>query len=297
MSFKIRKLPESNYKAIFCNGKTIRLALDPTKDISELKYPEFYDVDIFETNNGICHAGCSFCYLNGNKNGKYVKNASKVINEFFGPMDENERPFQVALPGSGEFFEHPEWEEILSTFKSLGIMPNYTTNGMWSSRRTEECEDIINKTIEYCGGVAVSCHKHIRSQWELAAKMYAKAGIKLNFHIIISDRESVDYFIEIYEKWKDRVDYFVLLPLGKQGRAKDSDKEVDWEYLVEKSPEDTGKLAFGANFYPYLTKPGHNFNVSLYEPESMSGFLSLSDKKVYKSSFNLEEKSYGMSNA
>ena len=26
-------------------------------------------------------------------------------------------------------------------------MPNYTTNGMWSSRRTEECEDIINKTI------------------------------------------------------------------------------------------------------------------------------------------------------
>ena len=93
------------------------------------------------------------------------------------------------------------------------------------------------------------------------------------------------------------VDYFVLLPLGKQGRAKDSDKEVDWEYLVEKSPEDTGKLAFGANFYPYLTKPGHNFNVSLYEPESMSGFLSLSDKKVYKSSFNLEEKSRGMPNS
>jgi len=62
---KTRRLPESNYKAVWCGGKTLRLALDRSKDISELRYPEFYDIDIFETMNGLCKANCPYCFIDG----------------------------------------------------------------------------------------------------------------------------------------------------------------------------------------------------------------------------------------
>ena len=54
---RIRKFEESNYKGIHLNGKTIRIALDPTKPITELEYPEFYDVKI----NSKCFGKCSYC--------------------------------------------------------------------------------------------------------------------------------------------------------------------------------------------------------------------------------------------
>lgn len=144
---------------------------------------------------------------------------------------------------------------------------------------------ILEATKDYCGGVAVSCHPHLRMYWETAARQFVKYGVRLNFHIIISDKESIDYFKEIYNEWKDKVEYFVLLPYGNQGRAEH--KEINWEYLVQELPQNQSQIAFGANFYPYLLKGGHNIKVALYEPEIMSKFLDLKDMKVYPSSFNL----------
>jgi hypothetical protein len=146
--------------------------------------------------------------------------------------------------------------------------------------------DIIDATQKYCGGVAVSCHPHLEHFWHNSALTFHAHRIKLNFHIIISDKESIDYFVKIYDYWKNKVDYFVLLPYGSQGRAEK--KEIDWEYLIKNLPEKQNQIAFGANFYPYLLKGGHNIKISLYEPEIMSKFLDLKDMKIYKSSFNLE---------
>jgi len=86
---------------------------------------------------------------------------------------------------------------------------------------------------------------------------------------------------------QDKIDYFVLLPYGNQGRAEN--KEIDWEYLVTKLPDNQSQIAFGANFYPYLCNGGHNIKVSLYEPEIMSKFLDLKDMSLYTSSFNVDE--------
>ena len=66
-------------------------------------------------------------------------------------------------------------------------------------------------------------------------------------------------------------------------------KEIDWEYLVTKLPEDASKIAFGANFYPYLKEGDHNIKISLYEPEIMSKFLDLKDMSIYPSSFSNEK--------
>lgn len=282
---KTREFKDKNYRGIFFNGKTIRIALDPKQPIEELDYPEFYDVDIFETMNGLCRANCPWCYLKGNENGKCVEDAAQKITEYFGAMTENQRPFQVAIPGSGELFEHPDWENILKAFYDLGIMPNYTTNGMWVDKNLETQRRILKKTEEYCGGVAVSCHPHLKRDWEEASLLYSQQKIKLNFHIIISDKKSIDEFVEIYEKWNDKVDYFVLLPYGNQGRA--VEKKIDWEYLITKLPENQSKLAFGANFYSYLMQGNHGIKVSLYEPEIMSKFLSLDKMELHKSSFSL----------
>ena len=289
---KTRVEEKSNYKGIFFNGKTMRIAIEPSLPIEELEYPEFYDVDVFGKGQGLCLGNCPWCYLSATSEGKYVEDAVEKIKDYFGSMTENQKPFQVALPGSGEFTMHPDWVEILKAFDDLNIMPNYTTNGMWvnpdikTSGVTDYEQSVLDATKKYVGGVAVSCHPHLLKYWTLATNMYVNAGIKTNLHLIISDKKSIDDFVEIYESFKDKVDYFVLLPYGVQGRAKH--KDIDWEYLLTQLPEDQSKLAFGANFYPYLMQGDHGIQISLYLPEIMSKFLDLKDMKLYKSSFSTD---------
>jgi len=282
---KIREFKESNYRGIWFNGKTIRVAIDPLKPITELEYPEFYDVKI----TGYCLGNCPYCYMDSKKTDLHYDDLEDKIMHFFGSMSENQRPFQVAI-GGGEPTSHPHFVKILKSFYDLGIQPNYTTNGMWCDTDTAITSDdevqLLEATKEYCGGVAVSCHPHLKKYWQRAAFMYHNSKIKLNFHIIISDKKSIDEFVEIYSEWKDKVDYFVLLPYGNQGRAEK--KEIDWEYLVTNLPENQSKLAFGANFYPYLLAGDHGIKVSLYEPEIMSKYLDAKDMKLYTSSFNTE---------
>jgi organic radical activating enzyme len=270
---KTRIFSEHNYKAFWFNGKTIRSAIDIKRTITELQYPEFYDVKI----TGYCEGACPWCYMNSTQSlDDHYEHAVEKIKGFFGALTQNQRPFQVAI-GGGEPTAHPDFIDILRTFKGLGIEPNYTTNGMWISY------EIVNATKKLCGGVAVSCHPHLQFHWRKSALRYIEKEIPLNFHLIISDRDSIDYFVEIYKQWQDNIDYFVLLPYVPQGRA--TEKNIDWEYLIENMPQHTHKIAFGAGFYPYLLQQSHNIKVSLYEPEIMSKFLDLKDMKLYSSSF------------
>lgn len=274
---KIRIFPEQNYKGIFLNGKTLRIALDPDKPILELEYPEFYDVKI--TNK--CNGNCEYCYQDSKSENTHFKNILKKASNYFGLMSENERPFQVAI-GGGNPNEHPDFIKLLELFTTLDIMPNYTTNGMGMT------DEIYEATKKYCGGVAISTHKHLKEYWEPVVKRLNKEGIRVNLHHIISDKKSVDELSELFEKYKDIVDYIVLLPYMVVGRA--SKKEIDYDALTELLKNiDTSKIAFGANFYEYLKNTKLNLDVSLYEPEIMSKYLDMSDMTLYNSSFNLTE--------
>lgn len=279
---KMRVFPESNYKGIYFNDKTMRIALDPSKPIDELEYPEFYDVKLTE----YCLGKCPECYMDSKPNDPHAENLVQKVYDYFGSMSENERPFQVAL-GGGEPTTHPEFIDCLLVFYGLGITPNYTTNGMFIDYGPIAIEYLMRATQQLCGGVAISCHEHLDTYWKRAAGYYKSWNIKLNFHIIISDEYSIDRFRRIHDEWFDSVDYFVLLPYGAQGRAKE--KQIEWDYLVERAPEDTSKLAFGANFHPYLVNnPGPYNKVSLYEPEAMSQFIDFVQMKLYPSSFHLQ---------
>lgn len=283
---KTRIFPEHNYKAIHVNGKTIRIALNPKRPIDELSYPEFYDVKV----TPYCEGNCPYCYQNSLDTNSHPKDIIKRFLAFFGPMNENQKPFQIAF-GGGEPTTHPDFIELMKVCYDMGIMPNYTTNGMWSASAEENQKKLLEATKQFCGGVAVSTHPHLRRFWEAATNLYIKENIFTNLHIIIGDRHSIDDFARVYKLYKGFVKYFVLLPLTAQGRAKES--FVDWEYFKDKIDGSPADIAFGANFYPYLCQDPKRFTVSLYEPEIMSAYLDLEDMKVYKSSFSSCEKKVG----
>jgi hypothetical protein len=285
---KIRVFKESNYKSVFFNGKTLRFALDESKPITELIYSEFYDISI----NNICNGKCPYCYADAKTTGHNFDNIVGKAKAYFGNMTDNQRPNQCAIGAAGEPTMHPDFVGFMKALYDMNIMPNYTTNGMFlDNKENAHISNIIEATKKYCGGVAVSCHPHLKHHWMNAADLFYQNKIKLNFHIIISDKESIDDFMTIYNLWKDKVDYFVLLPYGAQGRA--VQKEIDWDYLISVIPDNNTNIAYGANFYPYLKdkKVNTKIKISLYEPEIFSKYISLENNRItmYPSSFNLTE--------
>jgi len=276
---KIRVFPEHNYKGIHLNGKTMRLALDPKKPISELKYPEFYDVKV----TPFCKGNCPWCYQNSLQTLPHPTNIIEKFLSFFEPMTKNQKPFQIAF-GGGEPTTHPDFIDLIKVCFEMGIIPNYTTNGMWVNFPNKERFEIIMATTHLCGGVAVSTHPHLKEYWKEAVRCYLKENIFTNLHIIIGDRETIDDFLNIYDKFHGKIKYFVLLPLTAQGRAKKA--FVDWDYFEKHIHGSPADIAFGANFYPFLCKDPNRFKVSLYEPEILSKYLDLETMNIYPSSFS-----------
>jgi len=271
---KTRVLPESNYRAIYAGGKTLRLAINVEEPIGRLEWPEFYDVKI----TNACNGGCPYCYQSSVDGEEHYADVPGKVRRLFGGMTENERPFQVAI-GGGEPTMHPEFAEICRTFSELGIDPNYTTNG------THLTDEVMAATKEYVNGVAVSCHEHI--DWRGGVERLLDAGVYVNLHIIISNEASVDRFLAIRDEYAGRVKYFVLLPMIAQGRA--TEGMSCWPYLKGRldALESRDDIAFGAMFYEHVK--GTDWGISLYEPESMSRYIVMDDEmKQYPSSFSVE---------
>ena len=283
MPIKIRCFPEHNYKAFHFNGRTIRLALDNSKPITELAYPEFYDVKVTSK----CLGMCKWCYQNSLPSSINTDSIVDRFKSFFDKLTPNQKPFQIAF-GGGSPTLHPEFPQLIKTCYEMGIDPNYTTNGMWV--RTYK-DTILNLTTKYNCGVAVSTHPHLEPYWRPAVNALLDAKVHTNLHCIIGNRESIDRFEQVYRDFTGKVKYFVLLPLSAQGRS--TEEFSDWEYLTSKIKGSPADVAFGANFHPYLVKDPGRFSVSIYEPESMSAYLDLETMKVYKSSFSSEERKIG----
>lgn len=269
----------SNYSAIFHNGKTLRIPLNPQLEIKELINPEFYDISL----GTYCKGGCPYCYASASTRGNNYKNVSEKIKDFFQKIPLEDRPFQVAIGGGGEPTLHPEFEKVLKTFSELDIVPNYTTNGMHLD------ENLIKITKRYCGGVALTLHPHLKKYWEKGLKLLTDNNIKTNVHLVIWDKKTIDTLNDYYNKYFNIVEYFVLLPRMNVGFAKKNPHEIDYKYLKNwlDNNYQNSNIAFGANFYNFLKNPENNkYNVALYPPEIMSKYMVLEDKiKIYNNSF------------
>lgn len=278
---KQRFVPESNYRSIYLNtGRTIRIPLDTKLPITELQYPEFLDIKI----TNWCDAGCHHCYQNSTRKETHYSNVTDKLRKFFDSIPEGQLPYQIAY-GGGEPTAHPEFIEILELTKEYGISPNFTTNGTnvvnWSCNKLEKVASLV-------GGVAVSMHGHLKEIPLKAVRILNAFNIPTNTHHIISNAVSIDKFVSLCEVLDPYIEYFVLLPYTNTGRAAKNPRDLDWEYFVEKFPfEYRSKIAFGANFYPYLQRRDLDISVSLYEPEILSKYVDLADNGyMYSSSFS-----------
>jgi len=274
---KTRRENTANYSSVFLNGKTLRIPINKAKPITELKYPEFYDVSL----GNKCTTGkCPWCYASGSSKGKHYSNVAQKIHDYFGPMTENQRPYQIALGGQQEPLEHPEIKAVLQTFVKLGIVPNLTTNGVLFG------EDAAKLVKKYCGGIAITMHPHLEKYWRKAIEVSLQNKIKTNVHYVVSGTQSIEKLQVLYNEYSDRVEYFVLLPYMNVGRATACPKIIDYVSLEKwlDQVHSMGKIAFGANFYKFLA-PLKKWDVSLYPPEIFSKYLVCDKMTLYNNSF------------
>ena len=290
---KRRFYPDHNYNAIWCNLKTIRLgegkalALPPTES-------EFYDVGI----NTKCNAECPFCYVSASGQGINYPNICETWKKWMDTFWEKQedrilltnKPFQIAIGSTGEPTIHPEFCDFLKTVYESGVVPNYTTNGIILSKKTPLAAAIIEATRKYVGGVAVSFgNEKLRNYARQAVINLINYGnTNVNIHHIISDKKSVDAFIEEWLRYGDSILYHVLLPLMPAGRSESGVEDGVWEYLEEMiQKHEIKNVAFGAHFIKYLR--GSKIKTWLYDEESFSKNIILTPDKVQitPSSFDL----------
>jgi len=282
---KVRKDLAANYRAIFHDGKTIRMRIDPNKPILTPRSAEIEDVAI----NSKCFANCSYCYTSATKHGTNFDNLFEKIYDVWASKEENDRPFQIAIGGAGEPTLHPNFSEFVKQVRLTKIMPNYTTNGMHLTGK------ILHATEEWCGGVAVSYHPHIKNVFsEAIHKLNGRT--KLNAHVIVGNKESFYDLQSIYETFKDDLSYIVVLPYQAAGRGVPVETHDTWkqtfEWIDSLSSERQEQFAFGALFYPWLLENKVPLKLDIYEPEIYSGYRIMDDtyKILRKSSYNLEPK-------
>lgn len=202
---------------------------------------------------------------------------------------------QLSPTSTGEPTIHPEFCEFLKTVYESGVIPNYTTNGInltFSGKLTPEHRrvlKILEYTEKYCGGVAVSFgNTSLESYARRAVDNLMDINININLHHIISDIQSVQRFLDIWDEYGDAIKYHVLLPLMPSGRSTKGLEPEAWK-LLEKTIINLGikNVAFGAHFVNNLKDS--TIKTWLYPPESLSKNVILQKDKVIitPSSFNL----------
>ena len=176
----------------------------------------------------------------------------------------------------------------------MGIVPNYTTNGITIANDDEYSKELLRYTADFCGGVAVSANAFstdIWLTWNKAVQKLLNTDVYTNLHIIIGEDKSIDYLDVIYRQYGDNIHTYVLLPMMPEGRSSKFVTEDVFNKLKLwfKDVKDKTHFAFGANFYPYLLHQGDDNRIecSMYEPESFSKNLILGDTiRITPSSFN-----------
>ena len=290
---KRRFFPEKNYNAFWLNLKTTRFGTGVASELDPDK-AEFYDVSLGTK----CNAGCDFCYVSAAENGECYEDVCetwvKWMSRYNESKDENtgivttDKPFQIAIGSQGEPTMHPQFCDFLETVYNTNVVPNYTTNGIilsyWNqqgSRYYLLANKILEYTSKYCGGVAVSFgNKSLRKFAKEAVKgLVEKGDVNINLHHIISTKESVDEFVEIWSEYGNEVAYHVLLPLMPSGRSTKGIEPGVFEYLEDKIEELKIKnVAFGAHFIKFLEDS--KIKTWLYPAESLSKNVLLKKDRV-----------------
>lgn len=290
---KRRFFPEKNYNAFWLNLKTTRFGKGVASELEPDK-SEFYDISL----GTMCNSCCPFCYVSASDKGEFYQDIcetwKKWMSRYNDTKDEKtgitvtDKPFQIAIGSQGEPTIVPMFCDFLETVYNTNVVPNYTTNGIvlsaWNKPEHKDYElanKILDYTSKYCGGVAVSFgYKHIRENAKEAVKgLIEKGDVNINLHHIISTKESVDEFVEIWKEYGNEIAYHVLLPLMPSGRSTKGIEPGVFEYLENVIKENNIKnVAFGAHFIKFLEHS--KIKTWLYPAESLSKNVLLKKDRV-----------------
>lgn len=126
-------------------GAKVRMTfLDEAPPYEKASKPELVDIKITD----FCPHGCAFCYQSSTKRGQHAE--MERIRSLAYECAQAE-VFEVAL-GGGETTLHPQFEEVLSTFASLHVTPNFTSFNMdWSKDKSK-----AEAALKWCKSFAMS---------------------------------------------------------------------------------------------------------------------------------------------
>lgn len=129
---------------LFGGGLRLRMSFDDKAPaLVKGDFPELVDIKITD----FCPFGCAYCYQGSTRSGAHadIKNIRSVASAL-GHLG----TLEVAI-GGGEPTMHPEFIEVLRSFKRAGILPSFTTrNHKWFAG------PYASETLQICGGIAFS---------------------------------------------------------------------------------------------------------------------------------------------
>lgn len=127
----------------------------------------------------------------------------------------NNSPLQQIAFGITDVNANPDFFKMMRYARNFGIIPNYTTNGMFVT------EEIAKETAEVCGAVAVSVYSNKNIAYD-AIKKFTDAGMtQVNVHYMLSE-ETCDRLYEVFNDIKNddrlkRLNAIVLLGYKPKG--------------------------------------------------------------------------------
>jgi hypothetical protein len=188
--------------------------------------PEIADIEI---GAGACPKingkNCAFCYKS---NGGTVSYNMK-FDEFKKLVDFMPKNLSQIAFGITGVYSNPDFFKIMEYAKSIGISPNYTTNGV-------DLDDAaIDKTLDLCGRIAVSCYEGAK---EICYNTIKRVGEKAkernkkfpcNMHIVIS-KDTYNHVMDVLNDVKngkvENLGAIVFLRIKPVGRAKCLDCQI-----------------------------------------------------------------------
>lgn len=189
-------------------GARVRLQRDEaTSDLPVT--PELVDVKITDK----CNKNCSWCYQGSNYQGKHAnKDTLQHLAYALGRMN----VFEVVF-GGGEPTQHPDFLEILQSYKYNNIVTNFTT----ADTQWLENPEFVAKVVECVGSIAFSCNTLYEMRY--TARRILLAGKKITEKAVIQSivgivpADNLSKMLEIAKElgfWK-----YSLVGFKQAGRA------------------------------------------------------------------------------
>jgi len=250
--------------------------------------PETIDVAI----TSWCNHSCTYCYTGADTNGIHAP--VSLVEKLITGLDQP--PYQMAF-GGGSPTQHPEFIRILERTRELGVVPNYTTEGL------NLTDSILDASNELCGGVALTFHsfRGIDTFKTRYARLISRYHKQLNIHLI-ADKDVAKNIDALINAKLGRLNLVLLAYYTDVGRSTNQGLMPKPVYMQEfpdaiKRAMDAGhSIAFSEGLIPYfLSRPeigvdtrlassaeGHfNCYVDVRGQMSMSSFFPPADEDSY----------------